>query len=121
MDSVKDENYEFCISKEGKDVSSNDYRDFVVHSDTKNMLIHKTGFINIDALPVDLTIPHNLGYYPMYMFYGRSVELGVGDDQRYQMLATASDSLSIASTNSITFTTNYFATYSYIIFKDPLL
>jgi hypothetical protein len=119
--SVKDENYEFAISKEGKDVSSEDYRDFIVHSDTRNMLIHKTGVLSITDPPIDITITHDLGYYPMYSFYGRSVELGVGDDQRYQMLNTATDSISRASTSNITFNAFYLATYAYLIYKDPLL
>ena len=115
------ENYVFAISKEGKDVSSEDYRDFIIHSDTRNMLIHKSGVVEKDGIGT-ITITHNLNYKPMYFWFLKSEFrplftplLVLPNTDNSWMPVTATPTTITVATNQPN------AKYAYIIFKDPLL
>lgn len=71
----------FKIAKEGKDISSDNLEDFVIHSDARSPLIHSVnpGVVRGGRFAVY----HNLGYNPMFFIYSKS---GTG----YTMLATSS-------------------------------
>lgn len=60
------------IAKEGKDISSSDYRDFAVHSGTQSPMIHEVTNdivqdINGGGQGIWAVVSnHNLGYYPLF-------------------------------------------------------
>jgi len=112
------DDYGIKVSRAGKDISSTDFRDFVIHSNTRSPIIHKTGTGTFGAGGGNVTIAHNLGYPPMFFFYGQIDSWG---DSRYQMIACASDSYATADNTNLVFYAPYQMTYAYIIFADPML
>lgn len=63
--------YGVKITRQGKDVSSTDLRDFVLHSGYKNLkaqtLATTTITMGSGNFSVEQSISHNLGYAPMYL------------------------------------------------------
>lgn len=73
------DNYGIKVAKDGKDVSSTDMRDFVLHSSTKSPMVHKVlpqaidTFLNPDpyyGVPGYIKdYPYGLSYKPMYNLF----------------------------------------------------
>lgn len=73
------DDYGIKVAKDGKDVSSTDMRDFVIHSSTKSPMVHKVlpqaidTFLNPDpyyGVPGYIKdYPYGLSYKPMYNLY----------------------------------------------------
>lgn len=111
--------YGIKVARDGKDISSNDYRDFVIHSNTRTPIIHQSGFGTIGPSDTgEITIHHGLGYEPMFFAYAALDSFG---DGRYQSLQNSFDSFAEADTQDIHLFIPYVCNYSYIILKDPIL
>lgn len=68
----KTDGYVFKMTKEGKDTSSTDMRDFALHSGTVSPMIHKVdhgAMTNIGGGILERVVTHNLGYAPMVFVY----------------------------------------------------
>lgn len=113
-----DSDYGIKVAKPGFDVSNSDFRNFTIRSDCRSPMVHKTGTGSFGALGGSVTITHGLGYEPMYYFWAKLTAYG---DGRYQMVTTAEDSFSTATSSNITLSLPYQCDYSYMIFKDPML
>lgn len=119
--------YGFKIPKEGADINSTDYRDFHIHSSTRNMLVHMSGTITKtgNTGPNDFrVITHNLGYKPMYFIFNKPSS--GNDDLTYkQMLVlpnTGASHMPVTATETtVEFQANQDGEYAYIILKDPIL
>ena len=73
----------FKIALPGKDINSTDPRDFALHSSYSSIKIYKKGFgsqIVGASTNVDVSITHDLGFYPMCKLY---VELTPGSGRWY--------------------------------------
>lgn len=103
------------VSLPGKDVSSTDKRDFGIRSDVRQLMIHKSGYIDES---LGETIDHNLGYKPIYWFFQKNEFL----PNRYYPVAPTDDFVISSSNTQLTFTFYSFIPYdwAYIIFKDPV-
>ena len=110
--------YGIKTTKAGKDISSTDYRDFGLHTNTRSPLVHKTGTFSLGAGGGTQNVTHNLGHEPMFYIFGN---LTIYGDGYYQLMATADDCKATATTTSITFNSPYQGDFFYIIFKDPIL
>jgi hypothetical protein len=112
-----DDDYGIRITKEGSDVSSTDYRDYVVHSGTRTSMVHMV--THGSAAGVSTTVvTHNLGYEPVYMVYGK-----LSGYDGYLKLGSADDLTITATTTTISFT-SFFADawdYSVLVLKDKIL
>lgn len=108
----------FKIAVEGKDVSSTDYRDFVVHSNTRSPLIHQIKKTVTDGVNSQFSFNHTLGYKPTYLVYA-------GFGGTYQLAGQFPDlEVSVTSTTvNIFFPSSYGANYNIVVvlFKDPIL
>jgi len=110
------------ISKEGKDVTSDDYRDFVIHSSCRSLQIHKSGYIQ--STIENQTIPHGLDYTPM--FWGFYKWINPEYDYWRQWVVYRQVAEAVAGKSDDTNLYIYPAgdpdwryDISYIIFKDP--
>lgn len=106
----------FKISKEGKDISSTDLRDFVIHSGTRTPQISKCGY-GTDTAPFTLNVTHNLGYKPLYFWWAYIKDYG---DSYWQATFGADDSAATSTNTVLTLRTVYDLDYAYMILKDPL-
>lgn len=73
----------FKIALSGKDINSNDPRDFALHSNYSSIKIYKKGSgsqIVGASTNADVSITHNLGFYPICKLY---VELTPGSGRWY--------------------------------------
>lgn len=61
-------NYGIRVSKDGKDVFSEDLRDFTIHSGTRAPLIHSVTY-GTHTAGATVTVTHNLGYIPFPFLY----------------------------------------------------
>ncbi len=112
------DDYVYAISKGGKDITSTDYRDFVVHSDCRSPMVHIVHNWTEAAPGGSETITHNLGYEPMFFGFVRNLQgLGAG----YIMYGNADDASITATTTTLDAGSVYDGTYSMVIFKDPTL
>lgn len=113
------------ISKEGKDISSTDLRDFTLHSGTRSPMIHNvtTGLL---ALGSDgfyhLTWTNDLGYNPLYFSFTR-VEgvLPAWDDHWFGPINLAALTIGTAPYDLSAFDTTATSHASIVIFKDPFI
>jgi len=64
-------NFGIKVTKPGKDVSSTDLRDFVIHSGTRSPLVHlvKNGDYTVWDSTGYISVFHGLGYAPFMFFY----------------------------------------------------
>lgn len=110
--------YGIFVSLPGKSVHSTDKRDFCVRSDTRQLMIHKTGFL--DDSTNGGRIIHNLGYQPMYWFYTENIFNNPAGAYSLQYQA---DDFTISTTDTTLTYTFYgfpFLKHAYLIFKDPV-
>lgn len=110
--------YVYAISKNGEDISSTDYRDFVVHSDCRSPMVHIVHNWTEPGLGGSETITHNLGYEPMFFGFVRNLQ---GTGSGYIMYGNADDATITATTTDLDAASVYDGTYSMVIFKDPIL
>lgn len=109
--------YGILVSLPGKDISSTDKRDFGLRSDTRQLMIHKSGYED-DVLTG--SVAHNLGYKPAYWFF---IQYGT-DLDRYAPVAPTDDF--VISSDNTDLTWNFYAfpytefNWAYVIFKDPV-
>lgn len=117
---VEKDDYGIKISRAGKDISSTDYRDFIVHTNCQSPMIHMQGSGTQTLGGADITITHNLGYQPMFIWY--IYDTSAYADGYYSIfLAGADDAYSYASTTQLSLHWPYASNYRYVIYKDPLL
>lgn len=113
-----DGSYGIKATKSGKGIASTDLRDFVVDSNTRSPIIHKSDTGSLGAGGGTVSVTHDLGYEPMFYVYAYITAFG---DNRFQMITTADDSYVEATSTNITFNIPYQCTYFYIVLKDPVL
>ena len=124
------DNYGIKVAGPGKSITSTDYRDYTVHSDTRSPMVHSVLAQNIST-PDSTIFPggysatwtHTLGYKPMYFVYIKSTSyipgIGyytgmLGDGSGNQFLDFVGTSIRVSS-----FATGDRA--SIVILKDQLL
>jgi hypothetical protein len=108
------DDYGIKISKSGQDISSTDYRDFVIHSNCRSLQIHKSEYA-VKSANWTHSVSHTLGYEPMFWFYwydAVSGYYGMVDAQNQEVKGNA-------DTNSIDMVGVPAGTLSCLIFKDP--
>jgi hypothetical protein len=101
---------------DGASTSSTDLREFSIHSGTRKLLIHRTGYGSLGVGGGVVTITHSLGYEPMFMMFAK-----IQGYTYYQMVFGADDSAVDSNTTAVKFAIPYQCDYAYIIFKDPIL
>lgn len=106
------------VSQPSKSVWSNDKRDFSVRSDTRQLMIHMTGYTSSGTLTG--TIEHDLGYQPMYWFYGENTNRNPSGS--YSLIQQADDFTVTATTTELSWRlyTPPGINWAYLIFKDPV-
>lgn len=108
-------NFAFKIAKNGKDVSSNDLSDFILHSRARSPLIHSVN--PSPGVVKSFVINHNLGYVPMFFPYQKNA------NGSYTLLPTGqggADSL-LSDINNIIFTSAAGKELTIVVLKDPFL
>jgi len=111
--------YGLLVSLPEKGVSSTQKRDFGVRSDTRQLMIHKTGYFGVGT--GGSTITHNLGYQPMYWFF---IENSYQNPTGAYSLQYQADDFVVSATTTALYWQFYgdpsaIAT-AYLIFKDPI-
>jgi len=109
--------YGIKVTKPGFDVSSTDYRNFVIHSETRSPMIHKSGTGSLGVGGGTAVIAHGLGYEPM--FYAM-ILLPAWADGYYSLVTNAGDLTVSSTTTDLTLYIVYQTLYRYIILKDPI-
>lgn len=106
--------YGIKVAKEGKDVSSDDLRDFTIHSGTRAPLIHSVTYGTHTAATTE-TIDHNLGYIPFPFYYWKSQSVG-------KWIHVPNQSVGVTTTQATVFN-NAAGTgdeYALVLLKEPL-
>lgn len=105
----------FKIAKHGKDVSSDDLFDFVVHSRARSPLIHS---VNPSPGAVkSFQVEHKLGYLPIFFGFQKN------SDGSYSPMYTGQGGTTsfLSTENTVTFNTTGSAEVTIVILKDPFL
>lgn len=121
--------YGIKVSKEGKDVSSTDPRDFNINSEYKVLKVVQSGggTYRATSSSTPLTINHDLGYNPMIMFFKKAVGSDSGKGYITSKLLNIFDyaHISNVSTDKDNIDVYFFVTgaytdyeYFYYIFHD---
>jgi len=118
------DDYGLKISKEGKDVSSTDYRDFIIHSSCRSLQIHKTGYYNNTDVIWNKTIAHGLSYAPMVWGffknpYSNYWVVSISYTQEAFGYSVKADDTNIYLSKITTDEDNPIEETFYIAFKDP--
>lgn len=117
VNDVIDRNFGIKMTLPGFDVKTEtDFRNFVIHSRTRSPMLHKVVTGSKVAGGSSFTVPHNLGYQPIFFVYAK-----LAGDTHYQFLQTSSDTSATADTEDISLFIPYECDYSVVILKDPLL
>lgn len=105
----------FKIAKEGKDVSSDNLFDFVIHSRARSPLIHSVS--PSPGAVKSFSVEHKLGYLPIFFAFQKNA------DGSYSPIYTGQGgATSLLSTeNTVTFNTTGTAEVTIVILKDPFL
>lgn len=74
------------LGQDARDIESNQYQDFSLHSGAKSLTIHQSGVVEPDATSAIYTIEHGLGYLPSYQTYYLRL---IGDDGTYNPATAA--------------------------------
>lgn len=112
-----DDNFGIKLTKEGKDISSSDLRDYIIHSSSRGPMVHAVvnGLGNAKG-PVGTTknfvYTHDLPYNPMFFAY-----MQVSDDKYFLVstfaaIKTSGNQISIIAINSD-------KKASIVVLKDP--
>jgi len=119
---IIDQNYGIKITKPGKNYSSTDLRDFVVHSDARSLQIQKTYHKTEASGPWDEIIPHGLNYEPFFLWYQKDTyTYGGGVHTNYWELIGASDQERYGWADAVNINLGSLSKGDLfvIIFKDP--
>lgn len=116
-----DPDFGIKLAKDGKDISSNDLRDYIFHSSARSPMLHAvvTGRLPAATLPAVTTFSYtyDLSYTPIFMSFLETSTLG-----RYQAVngyaGTATQGNTISISGSLT-VTNPQPRVSIVILKDP--
>jgi hypothetical protein len=109
--------YGIRTSKEGSDtLAVTDPRQIAFSTEMRNPFVHKTGFVQ--GKDVAHTVPHGLGYPPLFLLFASDFIFGLGTAAYHQIMynfyaESSNESLFITPTSN--------ARYAYMILKDPLL
>ncbi len=105
----------FKVAKEGKDVSSDDLRDFVIHSRARSPMIHSVN--PSGAVLKTFTVDHNLSYNPMFFGYTK------GTDGYYTLIPTGTGGASsfTSTDKTVTFNDTGGKEITIVILKDPFV
>lgn len=127
-----DHNYGIKATKEGADVSSTDYRDFVLHSATKSPLVHAVQTSTLQQAGYSYAkmfeYTHGLGYIPLaYCFvnYGANGSPTYNSSYWYPVggASGVSDTLMVSQANSIRVEDTTYnpstMTATFVVLKDP--
>lgn len=130
---VTDPNYGIKVAKDGKNVRSTDYRDYVIHSATKSPLIHAVAIgtpnVGNGFAGTVFTYTHGLGYTPMafcFIKYGpHAADVGLSTDLWYAK-GTPSGAdffpINVGPSNCTSEDTGYNPSSiisTFVVFKDP--
>lgn len=106
-----------AISKEGQDVHSTDFRNFVQHSNCRGAIVHMVEHWSIGSSGVHThTVTHNLGYIPMFFVFVK-----LAGETGYRNAGNADDMLAVGTTTTVTVDDVYEGDYSVVILKDTFL
>lgn len=110
---VVDRNYGIKATKQGKDYSSTDLRDFTIHSSTRGPLLHAVapGTANSSGI---YTYAHNLTYNPIFMAYQQVL----GEPHKYVAINGYAGVSTAGSTITLRTTAGY--NCSIVVLKDPV-
>lgn len=105
----------FKIAKDGKDVSSNDLSDFVVHSRARSPLVHSVN--PSKSVVKTFTVNHKLGYNPKFFGYVK------GSDGYYTLIPTGTGGSSNFTSNeqTIVFNDTGGKEITIVVLKDPFI
>lgn len=114
------------ISRPGYTVDDDDdFRNFVIHPDTKTLTVHKTGSFTYETTDTGfkyVDIEHNLGYQPLYWLY-LNYESGYTPTITqfiYFLPNTGSPYSPSIDNQELHFIANQPGEWGYVIFKDPV-
>lgn len=119
-----DQDYGIKITKAGKDYSSTDLRDFVLHSDARSLQIQKSYHKVEAAAPWSEVVAHGLSYSPFFLWYQKDIyTYGGGVHTNYWELIGASDQ---ERTGYVDDTLVYLSSLAtgdlfFVVFKDPFI
>lgn len=131
--SVKNDNYVFKMTKEGKDISSTDMRDFSLHSGTRSPMVHmvRPGSMGVVSGGWGATVNHNLGYIPeVFVFIKPNSNAGGLISDRYYPVPPSVGvdivSYSVTSSSVTVFAdgaifTSGIPEYSVVVLKQPFI
>lgn len=106
---------------DGKRINSTDMRDFSVNTKARPMQIHMGGTLHPDGLGTPITVEHDLGYLPTYLFFQGSF-IGKYNDTLHGVEKGAA--VATATSSTITFQGAQAILSDpvyYLILKDPIL
>ena len=111
------DDYGILVSLPGKDISSEDKRDFGIRSDVRQLMIHQSDGTTASS---GETITHNLGYKPMYWLFVENTNQNPTGS--YSLIGESDDFTVEATTTELTWVlyTPPGLKWAYLIFKDPL-
>lgn len=111
----RDKDHVFKIAKEGKDVSSDNLFDFVVHSRARSPLIHSVN--PSPGVVKSFTVEHGLGYLPMFFGFEKTAR------GTYKSMLTGQGGSSSFQNNenTIAFADSGGKEITIVILKDPFL
>lgn len=103
------------FTKEGKDTSSNDLRDYILHSSARSPLLHAVVPATLPATGM-FSYTHDLPYNPIFLAFAQTTVSGV-DGMPYVLLNNFAGVTTSGKTITVSGTAS--AKVSIIILKDP--
>lgn len=110
-----DRDYGIKVSLPGKDATSEDTRDFSIHSGTRTPMVHLVKTFVMPGGSATYTVQHDLGYPPMFFAYAL-----ITGNSGWQIVGSAGDTSTTATNTSISVTIGYQGSLSIVVLKDPL-
>lgn len=118
------DDYGFKIAKVGSDISSTDYRDYVLHSSARSPMIHKVEYseLNVfDGTYYSFTSFHDLSYTPWFRSFYNQADIGGSDTSYlYPFFGGNGSTILLATSGQVKIQTSVSGCYgSTVMFKDP--
>lgn len=110
-----DRDYGIKVSLPGKDATSEDTRDFSIHSGTRTPMVHLIKNFVMPGGPATYIVQHNLGYQPMFFAYAL-----IDGVSGWQIVGTAGDTFTAANDTVVSVNIGYAGSLSIVVLKDPL-